>query len=141
MIQINPGAGGEDVTPLLEEAVRLTLESQDASVLEISVSLLGDQAIQELNRTYLSHDWVTDVISFPLTTPTGELMGDIYVGAEQAGRQAEAAGVPVLEELVRLTIHGTLHVLGHEHPEGEDRLESEMYRIQEALVAQLIDRD
>jgi len=140
MIQVNPGPVQMDVAPLLESAVREVLASQEANVLEVSVTLLSDDAIRELNRTYLSHDHVTDVLSFPLETPAGELMGDIYLGAEQAGRQAEGAGVTLDEELVRLTVHGTLHVLGFEHPEGDDRSDSEMYRLQEALVTRVMSR-
>ena len=66
-------------------------------------------------------------------------MGDVYVGADQALRQAGEYGVPVAEELVRLTIHGTLHVLGHDHPEGPERVGSPMFRLQESLVGQLMD--
>ena len=43
-----------------------------------------------------------------------------------------------IEELARLTVHGTLHVLGHDHPDGQDRLESEMWQIQESIVAQVL---
>jgi probable rRNA maturation factor len=61
----------------------------------------------------------------------------VYVGAEQAARQAAEAGVGVGEELVRLAVHGTLHVLGHEHPEGDGREESPMFALQEALVREI----
>lgn len=67
-----------------------------------------------------------------------ELLGDVYIGVEQAERQAESAAVPRDEELVRLAIHGTLHVLGHDHPEGEGRETSPLFRRQEALVQALM---
>jgi probable rRNA maturation factor len=66
-------------------------------------------------------------------------LGDIYVGYDQATRQAEEAGVPLPEELARLAIHGTLHVLGHDHPEGPERLESAMFRLQEQLVRRVME--
>ncbi len=56
------------------------------------------------------------------------------MGVDQARRQAAELGVPLDEELVRLAVHGTLHVLGHDHPEGPGREESPMFALQEALV-------
>ena len=65
-------------------------------------------------------------------------MGDVYLGVEQAARQAAEEGVPLAEELVRLAVHGTLHVLGHDHPEGEERLHSPMFVLQEEIVSALL---
>lgn len=63
------------------------------------------------------------------------LVGDVYICPEAARRAAADPDGPDLdEELVRLVVHGTLHVLGHDHPEGEGRWESPMYRLQESLV-------
>jgi len=61
------------------------------------------------------------------------------VGADQARRQAEALGVPLREELARLAIHGVLHVLGHDHPEGDDRFASPMYVLQERLLEEVFE--
>jgi probable rRNA maturation factor len=60
------------------------------------------------------------------------------VGYEQAQRQSREASVPLDEELTRLAIHGTLHVLGYRHPEGEERLESEMFQRQEEILRQIL---
>jgi probable rRNA maturation factor len=65
-------------------------------------------------------------------------VGDIYIGFDEALRQARVNDVAINEELARLAVHGTLHVLGHEHPEGTDRLESAMWQVQEAIVAQVL---
>ena len=67
--------------------------------------------------------------------PARRLVGDVYVCPEAARRAAAEPGGPDMDqELVRLVVHGTLHVLGHDHPEGEGRWESPMYRMQESLV-------
>lgn len=67
--------------------------------------------------------------------PARRLVGDVYVCPEAARRAAaEPEGPDLEQEMVRLVVHGTLHVLGHDHPEGEDRWESPMYRLQETLV-------
>ncbi|TVP76281.1 MAG: rRNA maturation RNase YbeY [Gemmatimonadales bacterium] len=108
-----------------------------AAPVELSVTFLEDDPIRALNREWLEHDWVPDVLSFELGEG-GILAGDIYVGLDQAARQAEEAGVPLEEELVRLALHGALHVLGFDHPEAaEDRAESPLYRRQEAILREV----
>ena len=120
----------------LERAVRRTLASQGVEDGEVSLTLLGDEAMRELNRRYLAKDRPTDVIAFALG-PGPALLGDVYLGAEQARRQAEELGVRQAEEMVRLAVHGTLHLLGHDHPVGSGREESPMFALQEALVREI----
>jgi len=117
----------------LEAAVLHALAAEGRTVLELSLTLLGDEDIQALNREYLGHDRPTDVIAFGLGGPE-DLVGDVYLGVEQARRQAEEHGVPLDEELVRLAVHGTLHVLGHDHPDGDERWQSPMFEVQERIV-------
>lgn len=121
---------------VLEQAVRHTVEREGGEVVEISLALLGDDDIRELNQRFLGHDRPTDVIAFTLGEDA-ERVGDVYVGVDQARRQAAELGVPVDQELVRLAVHGTLHVLGHDHPEGEERYDSPMFVLQERIVAEL----
>ena len=66
-------------------------------------------------------------------------VGDVYLGAEQAARQAVEYGVSLAEELVRLTVHGTLHVFGYDHPDGPERVRSPMFVRQEALVRAVLE--
>ena len=76
-------------------------------------------------------------ISFALSAPDGSLVGDVYVCRSVAARQAKQLGVPLRQELIRLVVHGTLHVLGYDHPAGEGRVRSPMWRKQERYVARL----
>jgi probable rRNA maturation factor len=103
----------------------------------ISVTFLGPKRMQALNLEHLGHDHPTDVISFALTGPDDTLVGDIYVCGAVAAKQAKAFEVPLRQELIRLVVHGTLHVLGHDHPEGERRLASPMWTLQEKYVRHL----
>lgn len=126
---------GEEMHAEIADVVRSVLAAEGAGAAEVSIALLPDAEIAAMNAQYLSHDGPTDVISFPLEQPGAPLVGDVYIGAEQAARQAGEHGATPREELLRLAIHGTLHVLGWEHPEGDDRADSEMYRRQEELLA------
>lgn len=141
-VQVDTGTSSDAPARLLERAVRHVLEAEEVSEGEISLALLDDDEIRALNRTHLSRDRVTDVIAFALWDEGGPVVGDVYVGWRQARRQAEEAGVPGDEELVRLAVHGTLHVLGWDHPTAAgEREASEMYRRQEALVAEIAAAD
>ncbi|HEX6747518.1 MAG TPA: rRNA maturation RNase YbeY [Longimicrobium sp.] len=135
-IDVSVGSG---VTPpvepeRVEAAVRHVLLAENVRVAEISVALVGDDEIAALNADYLQHEGPTDVISFPLYAEGDPPLGDVYVGVDQALRNAAEYGVSPAEEVLRLAVHGTLHVLGWDHPEGEDRTGSEMFARQEELL-------
>jgi probable rRNA maturation factor len=123
---------------LVAKAVRATLRHGRVRDAEVSVALMDDAGIIDMNDRFLGHSGVTDVISFPLYDEGEPPVGDIYIGLEQALRQAASAGIDPAEEVVRLAVHGTLHVLGHDHPKGSGRTESEMWRLQEQIVADVV---
>jgi probable rRNA maturation factor len=144
-IEVEVSLGEGVALPLREEAVeravRATLRAEGHDDAELSVAFLDDAAITSLNREYLDHDRPTDVISFALHGEGEPPLGDVYVGVDQALRQAGELGVDPREELLRLAVHGTLHVLGWDHPEGEERLDSEMFRRQEEILRTLAASD
>ncbi len=121
---------------LIEQAIRAVLAEERVGAGRVSVALVGDAQIRDLNRKYLGKDAVTDVIAFALHEPGAPVVGDVYVCFEQAHRQSQELGVPLDEELVRLTVHGVLHTLGYDHPD-ERREASPFFQRQEALVATL----
>ncbi len=117
------------------------LEHLDLQGVELSLALVDDAAIHELNRTYRHKDKPTDVLSFPLhERPSGwkpkgvrgkEIgagfpfkgpIGDVILSIDTARRQAETAQRPLLDELTMLLAHGLLHLLGYDHrTNAEDR--------------------
>jgi probable rRNA maturation factor len=102
---------------------------------DVTITFLSSEAMRRLNAAYLQHDWPTDVLSFPLEQPGGRLAGDLYICRAVAARQAREHRVPVRDEVLRLVIHGTLHLLGWDHPAGADRTVSPMWQRQEAYLA------
>jgi probable rRNA maturation factor len=124
----------------IREAAAATLRAEQVRDAMLSITFVGRAAISRLNRRYLGHEGPTDVISFGLERigKRGAVVGDIYICAEVARENAKRRGIPAGEELLRLVVHGTLHVLGHDHPEGEKRTTSPMWRRQERILARIV---
>jgi probable rRNA maturation factor len=122
----------------LAEAVSSVLRAERARSALFSVTLLSRARMAAMNRRHLGHRGATDVISFGFRDPQGAVIGDIYLCPEVAASNARRLGVPVREELLRIAVHGTLHALGHDHPAGEARLSSPMWRRQERLLQRVL---
>ena len=125
---------------LLRAGILEVLRAEGVGEGELSVTFLGDPGMQALNREYLGRDRPTDVLAFTLEAPAGGMLGDVYVGYDQGLRQAREMGIDPHEELLRLAIHGVLHVLGPDHPEGAGREGSPMFLRQEELLAGILSR-
>ena len=121
---------------VVRRAVREVLRAERRDAL-ISVTFLGRDAMRRLNADHKGHDRPTDVLTFALTDPSGQTIGDVYVCPWVAQREARSRGIPLRQELIRLVVHGTLHALGRDHPEGEARTRSAMWRRQERYVETL----
>jgi probable rRNA maturation factor len=118
---------------LVRRAVATVLRGERREAL-VSVTFLGRDAMRRLNAEHTGRDRPTDVLSFELTDPAGRAVGDVYICHWVAAREARVRGIPLRQELLRLVVHGTLHALGREHPEGEGRTSSAMWRRQERYV-------
>ena len=121
---------------LVRRVVRAVLQAERRDAL-ISVTFLGRDSMRRLNAEHTGHDGPTDVLAFPLAAPSGQTIGDVYICPWVARQEARARGIPAREELIRLVVHGTLHALGREHPEGPARTRSAMWRRQERYVEAL----
>jgi probable rRNA maturation factor len=121
-------------------AALAVLRAERARLAALSITFVSDAGMKRLNRRHLSRSGLTDVIAFALRD--GEAMaGDIYIAPGAARVSAAVHRVSLREELVRLVIHGTLHVLGWDHPEGDRRVRSAMWKRQEALVRKFARND
>jgi probable rRNA maturation factor len=117
-----------------------TLRAERVSNAMLSITFVGRATMTELNRRYLRHHGPTDVISFGLGRhgKADAVVGDIYICPEVARTNARRQGVSAGEEVLRLVVHGTLHVLGHDHPESAARTKSPMWRQQERILARVL---
>jgi len=116
-----------------EAAAARVLEAEWRAGGEGSITFDGDVRLEALNREYLGRTGPTDVIAFDLSGEDDALVGDVYISVDRAAAQAEEHGVPWKEELLRLEVHGILHLLGYDHEQDE----GEMWARQEGWVVQL----
>ena len=103
----------------------------------IDITLLSAAAMRRANRRATGRRGLTDVIAYALPQPDGRMLGDVYI-CPTAAAAAARNGVALNDELVRLAVHGTLHVLGYDHPEGPGRTRSRMWQLQERYVTRLL---
>jgi probable rRNA maturation factor len=103
----------------------------------LSVAFIGRDRMRALNARWKGKDRVTDVLAFSLAGPGEIVAGDIYICPWVASREATARGIPLRRELLRLVVHGVLHVLGFDHPVREERTTSPMWRRQERYLSRV----
>ncbi len=111
-------------------AAKKLLAAAGESDASLSVSLVGDAAIRELNREHRGKDSATDVLSFAIEpefngatngSAPERMLGDVVISVDTARRQADGYDATLQDELYRLLIHGILHVLGHDHERVDER--------------------
>ncbi len=92
---------------------------------ELSVTIVDDEEMADLNREYRNRDKTTNVLSFsmqegdfPSVTP--DLLGDVVISAETAQKEAEELSVTLDERMTQLLVHGILHLFGYDHEQGEE---------------------
>ncbi len=125
----------------LARVARRVLAWERADGARVELTLLDGAAMRRLNRRATGRRGLTDVIAFALPQPDGTLLGDVYICPEAArswvNGRGRVKGEGVAAELVRLAVHGTLHVLGYDHPDGPGRTHSAMWRRQERYLRRL----
>ncbi len=111
---------------LLRSRARCILRALGHGRSELSIALLDDAGMAQLNGEWRGRSKSTDVLSFSLiegeqSRYRGEMLGDVVIGIETAARQARQRHRALDEEMSRLLIHGVLHLLGHDHENVEER--------------------
>ncbi len=142
MIEINNESGIEVDETVLQRLTAFNLAQLHVSPdAEVAIVLVDEGAMESLHVQWMDEPGPTDVLSFPMDelrpgtadrpTPPG-LLGDIVLCPQVADAQALAAGQSLMDELVLLTTHGLLHLLGFDHAEPDD--EREMFGLQRELI-------
>lgn len=98
-------------------------ETYSLTNLIVSISIVDDQTIRQLNAEQLGHDWATDVISFVIERAGDAVDGEVVASWDTAARLAPQAGWDATDELLLYVVHGMLHVAGLDDIAPEDRKE------------------
>lgn len=139
-LEIAPAFEKSSDLPNFDRCVLTTLEDQGIPIeSEITIVVDNDERIRKLNHEFLGQDVPTDVLAFPaghVDPDTGNpYLGDVIISYPRAKAQADAANHPISSELCLLTIHGVLHLLGHDHDRSD--LKSEMWIAQAQILTKL----
>lgn len=114
-----------DAQPLAERTVRAAIAAAAAAIEapagDVSVALIDDAAIANLNREWRGIDKPTNVLSFPAAkAPSAAFLGDIAIAYETLKREADAEAREFLHHLAHLAVHGFLHLIGYDHQTDSD---------------------
>ena|SRR5579862_2344517 len=140
-VYVRRAAGTAQLCPtaLARRAVQATIMRASPHVRgDVTVVVTNDRAIRGLNRRYRGIDRATDVLSFDIGDgrTVGEPFGDVVISVETARRQAREYGAPLKAELLRLLVHGALHLCGYDH--REQREAARMHGLTRKLVSELL---
>jgi len=102
---------------------------------EVSIVLTGDSDMKKLNRKWRGIDKPTNVLSFPAAKTGGGTLGDIVIAYETARRECDDEGKDFLHHLAHLTVHGFLHLFGHDH--ATDRQAEAMEALESKIMARM----
>ena len=143
---------GKDIKDLIKKCALATLKYMEFRTdVEISVVLIDNDGIRDLNKLHRNIDRATDVLSFPMFeydengeiiedyaefNEMGEMcLGDIVISLERAYEQADEYGHSPEREIGFLTVHSMLHLLGYDHMTPED--EEEMFGYQKDILDEI----
>lgn len=126
-----------DAEAVVRRAIAAAAKSTAKRDAELAILLTDDSAIREINRQWRDQDKPTNVLSFPSSTAGAETahLGDIVIAYETLAGEAEAENKPFAHHLAHLTIHGYLHLLGHDHMNDSEA--ETMERLEAALLGQI----
>lgn len=126
----------EEIEKIVEKSIEAALkEIEFTDDYEVSVSFVGDEEIHELNRDYRGVDRTTDVLSFPMDDEFINMLGDIVININKVIEQAKEYGHSEKREISYLTVHSTLHLMGFDHEEEEDK--KEMRAVEDRVMEKL----
>ena len=125
--------------PRLAHLAQAILSSVDEASATLSVVLIGDRAMRDLNRRYRKKDRTTDVLAFSTREgpgPSSVLIGDVVISVPTAAKQTRQLGRSLDDELTALLVHGILHLCGYDH-ERSERDARHMQRREQLILRRL----
>ena len=106
----------------IDAVIHAVLDNEGCTVDSIDAVYCGNRMIRRINREFLQHDYVTDTITFRYNEGS-EIEGEFYISLDVIESNASRFGVTFDDELLRVTIHSALHLVGYDDYSTEDRAE------------------
>lgn len=101
--------------------LKYILKNEKRNLNTLTYIFCSDEYLLEINKTYLKHNYYTDVITFDLSESPDEIVGEIYISTDRVRNNASSIGVTIKEELHRVIFHGTLHLCGYKDKTPTDQ--------------------
>jgi probable rRNA maturation factor len=144
-VEINVTPEEEKALEWIKKTLAAAAEAEELPEVEVSVTVVDNETIHQMNKEYRGVDRPTDVLSFPLWEPDEEWvideeetavpLGDLVISLPKAKEQANDYGHSLERELGFLAVHGFLHLLGYDHETKEQ--EKEMFARQEEILGRI----
>lgn len=99
---------------LIRSHILRLFQTEGTSLASLSIIFCSDEQLHQMNVQYLSHDTLTDILTFPLSSPPDLLVGEIYISVERVRDNAALYKVSFAHELLRVIFHGCLHLCGYD---------------------------
>ena len=117
----------EEIDFILKDKIRVrnwlkkVIAEENQGPFQISYIFCSDGYLLELNKKFLNHSTLTDILTFPDTTPSGEESGEIYISIDRIRENASKFKQPFEKELYRVMVHGILHLSGYKDKSGNEK--------------------
>lgn len=98
---------------ILKDFLKNLFSKEGQKLSELNIIFCTDDALLEINRTFLQHDYYTDIITFPISEGSEPIQAELYISIDRVRDNAKQGGVSFKEELHRVIFHGCLHLSGY----------------------------
>jgi len=119
---------------LIHKIVKKLTEDLNFKISSMQINFVNSKEMTRINSKYLNHNYSTDIITFNYSGTKNELDGEIYISIDDAASNSKRFGVTFIEEVLRIVIHGFLHLLGYDDKDRKDRVT--MKRLENRLFNQ-----
>ena len=119
---------------LIHKIVKKLTEDLNFKISSMQINFVNSKEMTRINSKYLNHNYSTDIITFNYSGTKNELDGEIYISIDDVASNSKRFGVTFIEEVLRIVIHGFLHLLGYDDKDRKDRVT--MKRLENRLFNQ-----
>jgi probable rRNA maturation factor len=105
---------------VIRSFIETLFKKEKQSLGDINYVFCSDEYLLEINRSFLQHDYYTDIITFGLSSPDEPVEAEIYISTDRVKDNAKKLGIPYRDEMLRVIFHGALHLCGYKDKKKAD---------------------